>query len=83
MARGKRGEPKRQAFGRIRQERSGRWSAAYLHHGVLHRAPATFPTKASGQRWLEDERDLIDLDRRNLGVWTPPAERARRATAKH
>ncbi|MFP2991281.1 tyrosine-type recombinase/integrase [Mycobacterium intracellulare] len=82
MARGKRGEPKRQAFGRIRQERSGRWSAAYLHHGVLHRAPATFPTKASGQRWLEDERDLIDLDRRNLGVWTPPAERARRATAK-
>ncbi|MCV7311781.1 site-specific integrase [Mycobacterium paraffinicum] len=66
----------------MRQERSGRWSAAYLHHGVLHRAPATFPTKASGQRWLEDERDLIDLDRRNLGVWTPPAERARKATAK-
>ncbi|CAM3283546.1 site-specific integrase [Mycobacterium intermedium] len=79
MARGKRGTPKRQAFGRIRQERSGRWSAAYLHNGVLHRAPATFPTKASGQRWLEDERDLIDLDRRNLGVWTPPAERARKA----
>lgn len=81
MARGKRGVAKRQAFGRIRQERSGRWSAAYLHHGVLHRAPATFPTKASGQRWLEDERDLIDLDRRNLGVWTPPAERASKAAA--
>lgn len=82
MARGRRGEPKRQAFGRIRQERSGRWSAAYLHQGALHRAQATFPTKASGQRWLEDERDLIDLDRRNLGVWTPPAERARKSEAK-
>jgi integrase len=81
MARSKRGVPKRQAFGRIRQERSGRWSASYLHHGVLHRAPATFPTKASGQRWLEDERDLIDLDRRNLGVWTPPAERVAKAAA--
>jgi Phage integrase, N-terminal SAM-like domain len=79
MARSKRGVPKRQAFGR--QERSGRWSASYLHHGVLHRAPATFPTKASGQRWLEDERDLIDLDRRNLGVWTPPAERVAKAAA--
>lgn len=81
MARGKRGEPKRQAFGRIRQERSGRWSVAYLHHGMLHRAPATFPTKTSGQRWLEDERDLIDLDRRNLGVWTPLADRVVEAAA--
>jgi integrase len=48
----------------------------------MHRAQATFPTKASGQRWLEDERDLIDLDRRNLGVWTPPAERAKKSAAK-
>lgn len=81
MAGGKRETPKRQAFGRIRQERSGRWSVAYLHRGALHRAPATFPTKASGQRWLEDERDLIELDRRNLGVWTPPADRAAKAAA--
>jgi integrase len=81
MAQSKRGAPKRQAFGRIRQERSGRWSAAYSHRGALHRALATFPTKASGQRWLEDERDLIELDRRNLGVWTPPAERAVKAAA--
>jgi integrase len=81
MAIGKHQQSKRQPFGRIRQERSGRWSAAYLHHGVMHRAPATFPTKTSGQRWLEDERDLIDLDRRNLGVWTPPADRAAKATA--
>lgn len=81
MVRVKKSEPKRQSFGRLRQERSGRWSVAYLHRGTLHRAPATFPTKASGQRWLEDERDLIELDRRNLGTWTPPAERATKAQA--
>ncbi|MGN7779017.1 tyrosine-type recombinase/integrase [Mycolicibacterium sp. 22603] len=81
MARVRKSEPKRQSFGRLRQERSGRWSVAYLHRGALHRAPATFPTKASGQRWLEDERDLIELDRRNVGTWTPPADRATKAEA--
>ncbi len=75
MAGSKRGQSKRQSFGRLRQERSGRWSAAYLHHGTLHRAADTFPTKSSAVRWLEDERDLIELDRRNLGVWTSPAAR--------
>lgn len=73
--------PRRLAFGRVRQERSGRWSAAYLHRGALYRALATFPTKTSAQRWLEDERDLIELDRRNLGAWTPPADRAAKAVA--
>lgn len=71
----------RRAFGRLRQLPSGRWQATYPHQGVVHRAAATFPTKESGQRWLEDERDLIELDRRNLGAWTPPAERAVRAAA--
>jgi len=72
MASGKRGEPKRQAFGRLRQERSGRWSAAYLHWGVLHRALATFPTKASGVSWLQAEQDLIDLDRANPALGPRP-----------
>ncbi|MEX1209982.1 MAG: tyrosine-type recombinase/integrase [Candidatus Nanopelagicales bacterium] len=32
--------------------------------------------------WLQTEQDLIDLDRRNPGTWTPPADReAARATA--
>jgi len=39
MSRGK--QPKRLSFGRTRQERSGRWSAAYLHYGMLHRPPDT------------------------------------------
>lgn len=79
MARGK--QRKRLSFGRVRQERSGRWSAAYLHHGVLHRAPATFPTKESAIAWLDNEQALIDADRRRPGEWTPPADRAAKAVA--
>lgn len=79
MARTK--QPRRLSFGRTRQERSGRWSAAYLHRGVLHRALATFPTKQSAAAWLNDEAHLIDLDRRTAGTWTPPSERAAKAAA--
>ena len=62
----------RRSFGRLRQRGSGRWQASYLHHGRLHYAPATFPTKDSGTAWLDNERHLIDLDRRTPGTWTPP-----------
>lgn len=74
----RRTQPRRLSFGRTRKERSGRWSAAYLHHGTLHRAAATFPTKDSAVGWLTAERKLIDL-----GSWSPPAERAAKASAKH
>lgn len=76
-------QPKRLSFGRTRQERSGRWSAAYRHRGVLHRAVATFPTKQSAVAWLDGEAHLIDLDRRTPGTWTPPADRATKAAAAH
>ena len=72
----------RRGFGRLRQRGSGRWQASYLHHGALHYAPATFPTKDSGASWLQNERDLIDLDRRKPGTWTPPAERVTKAAAR-
>ncbi|MDV6309700.1 site-specific integrase [Gordonia amicalis] len=72
----------RRGFGRLRQRGSGRWQASYLHHGQLHYAPATFPTKDSGSSWLQNERDLIDLDRRKPGTWTPPAERVTKAAAR-
>lgn len=62
---------RRSSFGRLRQERSGRWSAAYLHAGTLHRAPATFGTKLDASGWLATERRLIDLE-----TWTPPSSRA-------
>jgi integrase len=65
----------RRTFGRLRQRGSGRWQASYCHHGRLHYAVATFPTKESGAAWLQNEQDLIDLDRRKPGTWTPPADR--------
>jgi len=43
VARSKRGAPRRQTFGRIRQGRSGRWSAAYQHHGAHVSPPAIAP----------------------------------------
>jgi integrase len=81
MAGVNRDKPKRLSFGRTRQERSGRWSAAYLHQGVLHRAPATFAEKKHAASWLQNEQDTIDLDRRQPGAWTPPADRAAKAAA--
>ena len=69
-------QPQRLSFGRTRQERSGRWSAAYRHHGVMHRPADTFPSKQSAVSWLDNERHLIELDRITPGTWTPPADRA-------
>lgn len=76
------GQRTRRQFGRLRQRDSGRWQASYLHRGVVYTALATFPTKASAVAWLEDERELIELDRRNPGTWAPPAERAARRQAE-
>ena len=69
-------QPQRLSFGRTRQERSGRWSAAYRHHGVMHRPTDTFPSKQSAVSWLDNERHLIELDRITPGTWAPPAQRA-------
>ena len=61
----------RRGFGRLRRERSGRWSAAYTGPDTrLHRAAATFDVKDDAVAWLSAERRLIDLDH-----WTPPADR--------
>ncbi|WP_045822584.1 tyrosine-type recombinase/integrase [Williamsia herbipolensis] len=71
----------RRSFGRLRQRSSGRWQASYLHRGATHLAPHTFPTKDSGAAWLLAEQDLIDLDNRRPGEWSPPSERAQREKA--
>lgn len=75
-------ERTRRQFGRLRQLPSGRYQAGYLHNGAVYKAPATFPTKSSAGHWLQAEEDLIDLDRRNPGTWTPPAERAAKRQAE-
>lgn len=76
------GERTRRQFGRLRQLPSGRWQASYLHNGAVYKAVATFPTKSSAGHWLQAEADLIDLDRRRPGEWSPPAERAARRQAE-
>lgn len=56
---------KRRGFGRIRQERSGRYSAAYIGPDTrLHRAPRTYATESDAEGWLAIERRKIDL-----GTW--------------
>ncbi len=60
MPRRKAAEPTRRGFGRLRAERSGRWSAAYIGPDTkLHRAAATFEAKDDAIVWLSKERDLI------------------------
>ena len=54
---------KRRGFGRIRQERNERYSAAYVGpDGNLHRAPRTYANKHDAEGWLATERRKIDLD---------------------
>ncbi len=56
---------KRRGFGRIRRERSGRYSAAYVGPDTrLHRAPRTYEHEADAQGWLAIERRKIEL-----GTW--------------
>ena len=61
----------RRGFGRLRKERSGRWSAAYTGpDAVLYRAPQTFDAKDDATAWLSAERRLIEYDE-----WVSPVER--------
>jgi integrase len=54
---------RRRGFGRIRQERSGRYSAAYIGPDTkLHQAPRTYATESDAEGWLAIERRKIDLD---------------------
>ena len=49
----------------IRQERSGRYSAAYVGPDTkLHKAPRTYATESDAEGWLALERRKIDL-----GTW--------------
>lgn len=71
MPRRRADEHTRRGFGRIRLERSGRWSVAYIGpDGRLHRPTTTYLAKDDAIGWLNGERDLIRREE-----WTPPAER--------
>lgn len=71
---------RRRGFGRVRRERSGRFSAAYVGPDLqLHRAEETFHARIDAEGWLASERRLIDLDQ-----WAPPGRRrpARRSQVR-
>jgi integrase len=73
-------KPRRQrrSWGKILQEKSGRWRASYTGPDTArHAAPATFGTKLAAEGWLADERRLIEN-----GEWTPPAFRAAQKYAR-
>lgn len=56
---------RRRSFGRIRAERSGRFSAAYVGpDGKLHLGPRTYGHRTDAEAWLAAERRKIDL-----GTW--------------
>lgn len=56
---------RRRSFGRIRAERSGRFSAAYVGpDGKLHLGPRTYLHRTDAEAWLAAERRKIDL-----GTW--------------
>jgi integrase len=73
-----RGAPRR-GFGRIRRERSGRYSAAYVGPDLqLHRAPMTFDARLDAEGWLHAEHHRIEQ-----GEWVSPvALREARAEAE-
>jgi hypothetical protein len=63
------GQPNRRGWGWIRRLPSEKWQASYVGPDtVRHTAPTTFTAKMDGERWLSDERRLIERDE-----WTPPA----------
>jgi len=67
------------AFGGVRRLRSGRYQARYSWprgSGASHCAPSTFATERAALAWLRDEERLVEL-----GVWTPPRERAAKEAA--
>jgi integrase len=56
---------RRRGFGRIRQERSGRYSAAYIGPDTkLHKSHRTYAEESDAEGWLAGERRKIDL-----GTW--------------
>jgi integrase len=63
---------KRRSFGKLRQLPSRRWQASYAGPDLQrHVAPFTFDGKRYAEKWLENERQLIEREE-----WAPPAVRA-------
>ena len=63
--------PTRRAFGGIRKLPSGYHQAYYTGPDkARHTSWTTYATRGTAERWLEDERRLVED-----GIWTPPKRR--------
>jgi len=72
------GRKNRRGWGHIRQlpNKGKRYQANYVWPPITthrHNAPTTFSTRALAERWLADERRLIET-----GQWSPPKTRVHR-----
>lgn len=66
------GKAGRRGWGKIQQQRSGRYRATYVGPDLAtHAAHATFTHKTDAEYWLAGERRLIEREE-----WTPPKLRA-------
>ena len=69
-------------WGHIRQLPSGNWQASYIGPDRRrYTAPMTYTNSRAGkvraQKWLGDERELMET-----GTWTPPVQRVAARTAR-
>ena len=72
------GRPSRRGWGWIRKLPSKKHQASYVGPDLKrHYAALTFTLKTDAERWLADERRLMERDE-----WTPPAQRRAQRTAK-
>ncbi len=72
------GRKNRRGWGHIRQlpNKGKRYQANYMWPPMTthrHNAPTTFSTRALAERWLSDERRIIEI-----GQWSPPKTRVHR-----
>ncbi|GFG87746.1 tyrosine-type recombinase/integrase [Mycolicibacter algericus] len=63
-------------FGGVRQLRSGRWQARYIHQGREHKGPTTFLTSGDAHDWLAQQQVNI-----NEGIWQSPGQAAAKKRA--
>ena len=74
------GTQNHRGWGWIRKRPSGRFQASYLGPDrKRHFAPTTFSNRMKAERWLGNERDLVDRAIAGHDPWLSPAQRSAKA----
>ena len=79
---------KRRQFGTVllRRNPSGKaqtWIGRYAYRGVRCQRSFGKDGRIQAQSWLEEEKLLVDLDRRDIQRWVPWSERRRKEMTSH